>query len=193
MKLSAHAAVRLTLQTDSDQFESLIREHQSMVFRMLMRLTGSREHLEDLAQEVFLRLCRGMQHFRGDANVSTYLYRIVVNVAQDDWKRRRRERGLQSFSDEETGWEDRLPSGAESADASLQQRQIRAIVEAAMAELSDPERAVIVLFHQEECSYEQIAVALKLPIGTVRTHLHRGREKLKMRVRERMNVCARMV
>ena len=66
-----------------------MREHQAMVFRTLLRLTGSREHLDDLAQDVFLRLYRALPSFRGEALVTTYLYRIAVNVAQDEWKRRR--------------------------------------------------------------------------------------------------------
>ena len=71
-------------------FEQVVEEHQAMVFRTLLRLTGSREHLDDLAQEVFLRLYRALPSFRGEALVTTYLYRIAVNVTQDEWKRRRR-------------------------------------------------------------------------------------------------------
>src|ERR1700753_101442 len=63
-----------------------------MVFRTLSRMTGAGPHVEDLAQEVFLRLYRALPEFRGDATISTYLYRIVINVAQDEWKRRKRER-----------------------------------------------------------------------------------------------------
>ena len=72
-------------------FEEIVREHSGMVFRMLVRLTGSREHVDDLAQDVFLRLHRALPTFRGDALLTTYLHRIVVNVAQDEWKRQRRE------------------------------------------------------------------------------------------------------
>jgi RNA polymerase sigma-70 factor (ECF subfamily) len=179
------------LPNENDQFEAVIRQHQAMVFRTLYRLIGSQEYLDDLAQEVFLRLYRGMQHFRGGASVSTYLYRVIVNVAQDEWKRRRRERGLDSLSDEESGWEDRLAIAGESAEDALQQKQVWSMVGHALAELSETERAVIVLYHQEECTYEQIALALDLPIGTVRTHLHRGRQKLKDKVRERMTPCVR--
>ncbi|HTZ58853.1 MAG TPA: sigma-70 family RNA polymerase sigma factor, partial [Acidobacteriaceae bacterium] len=79
-------------------FEQIVRDHQAMVFRTLVRLTGSREYIDDLAQEVFLRLYRALGGFRGEALLSTYLYRIIVNVAQDEWKRRRRDRPLVSFS-----------------------------------------------------------------------------------------------
>jgi RNA polymerase sigma-70 factor (ECF subfamily) len=161
-------------------FEELVREHQAMVFRTLLRLTGSREHLEDLAQDVFLRLYRALPGFRGEALVTTYLYRIAVNVAQDEWKRRRRDaQALVSISDETSGWEDRLPHPGRNAEELMEENEFQGMVEGQLQRLSQVERAVLVLYHQEERTYEQIALALGLPIGTVRTHLHRGRKKLR--------------
>jgi RNA polymerase sigma factor (sigma-70 family) len=166
--------------TDNPSFEQIVRDHQVMVFSTLIRLTGSREHIEDLAQEVFVRLHRALPAFRGESLLSTYLYRIVANVAQDEWKRRRRdERPLVSFSEEESDWEDRLPHPSPDAEQQFAERQFRYSVEEQLQRLSPIERTVLVLYHQEERSYEQIAQSLKLPIGTVRTHLHRGRKKLR--------------
>jgi RNA polymerase sigma factor (sigma-70 family) len=168
------------LQAADSSFEQIVRDHQTMVFSTLIRLTGSREHIDDLAQEVFLRLYRALGGFRGDALLSTYLYRIIANVAQDEWKRRRRDdRPLVSFSEEESDWEDRLPHPSPDAEQEFAQRQFRYSVEEQLQKLSPIERTILVLYHQEECSYEQIAQSLKLPIGTVRTHLHRGRKKLR--------------
>lgn len=166
------------------EFEEIVRQHQSMVFRTLARLTRNREHLEDLAQEVFLRLYRAMGNFRGDAELSTYLYRIILNVARDEWKRQRREQSNRSLSDEEAGWEDRLASHLPNAERIASGRELRDHLERALAELTPVEREVLILFHQEECTYEQIATILNLPIGTVRTHLHRGRRKLRERMQE---------
>jgi RNA polymerase sigma factor (sigma-70 family) len=168
-------------------FEQIVRDHQEMVFRTLLRLNGGREHIEDLAQEVFFRLYRALPAFRGEALLTTYLYRIVVNVAQDEWKRRRRvERPLVSISssavvsdEDEMEWEDRLQHPGSNAEEQLAEKQFQQSVERRLQQLSDVERTVIVLYHQEERSYEQIADALKLPMGTVRTHLHRGRKKLR--------------
>jgi RNA polymerase sigma-70 factor, ECF subfamily len=168
-----------------------------MVFRTLTRMTGGGADVEDMAQEVFLRLYRALPHFRGDATVSTYLYRIVVNVAQDEWKRRRKERehiasepGLDEES-EAGGWienfaGDDLAEHARTPEQRMSDAETQAAVDAALLELSETERAVLVLYHQEECSYEGIAVALGLPINTVRTHLHRGRKRLSEMVRGRL-------
>jgi RNA polymerase sigma factor (sigma-70 family) len=166
-------------------FEQLVRDHQDMVFRTLLRLTGSREHVDDLAQDVFLRLYRALPAFRGEALITTYLYRITVNVAQDEWKRRRREdKPLVSISDDD-GWHDRLPHPGRNAEEQLEERQFQEAVEEHLQRLSQIERTILVLYHQEERTYEQIALVLGLPIGTVRTHLHRGRKKLREAIQQR--------
>jgi RNA polymerase sigma-70 factor (ECF subfamily) len=173
------------------QFEAIVQEHQQKVFRTLLRLTGNRENVEDLAQEVFLRLYRGLENFRGDSQISTYLYRIVLNVAQDEWKRRRKEREniatpVYDPDADQEDWIENMPSDAPDAEAALEQQQMWRAVDEELLQLAETERAVLVLYHQEECSYEHIAAMLNLPVGTVRTHLHRGREKLGKLVRARM-------
>lgn len=165
---------------DQTTFEQVVLKHQDMVFRMLVRLTGTREHVDDLAQEVFLRLYRALPSFRGDALLTTYLHRIVINVAQDEWKRRKKDQSRNtSLSDEVSAWEQRLQHPSPNAEQDLQTRELQCKVEEAMMRLSGVERSVLVLYHQEERSYQQIAESLNLPIGTVRTHLHRGRGKLR--------------
>lgn len=166
-------------------FEQVVRDNQAMVFRTLYRLTGTREHLEDLAQEVFLRLYRALPNFRGESLVATYIYRIAVNVAQNEWKRRKRtDRPLISISEETSAWEDRLEHPECNAEQQMEEREFRLRLEEQLQELSQIERTVLVLYHQEERSYEQIAEALAMPIGTIRTHLHRGRKKLRERLQE---------
>lgn len=168
-------------------FEQIVLDHQTMVFRTLMRLTGSRGHTEDLAQDVFLRLYRALPAFRGEASIGTYLYRIVVNVAQDEWKRRQKERPVLSMSspvsaatdDDAPTWEDQLAHPGPDAEQELSQKQFQNLVDRELQQLSPIERTVLVLYHQEERSYEQIAETLQLPLNTVRTHLHRGRQKLR--------------
>jgi RNA polymerase sigma factor (sigma-70 family) len=159
--------------------ENLIRANQDLVFRTLARMLPGRERLDDLAQEVFLRFWRAYSGFRGEANVSTYLYRIAVNVAKDEWARRRREGQTYSLADPQTAWENRLPDPSERADAREQKNELWRAVQNALLELPDAERTAIVLYHQEELSYEEISTILRLPIGTVRTHLHRGRARLR--------------
>lgn len=179
-------------------FEAIVREHQRAVFATLHRLTGAGDHLQDLAQEVFLRLYRALPEFRGEAMLSTYLYRITVNVAQDEWKRRRRERqhlvpAPPTQEEEGAGdWLENLPPDGHGGEhtrtpeqrLALQQRN--AAVEAALLQLPELERTAIVLYHQQEVSYEGIAATLEIPVNTVRTHLHRGRKRLAALVEQRL-------
>jgi RNA polymerase sigma-70 factor (ECF subfamily) len=161
-------------------FEQIVRDHQTMVFGTLARMLGSRDNLDDLAQEVFLRLYKALPAFRGESLLSTYLYRITINVAQNEWKRRKRQRtSMVSISDEVSGWEDRLEHPSRNAIEQLEEYELKEAVEEQLQQLSEVERAVLVLYHQEERSYEQIAEVLGMPIGTVRTHLHRGRKKMR--------------
>ena len=186
--------------TSPENFEALVLAHQSMVFRTLTRLTGTGAHVEDLAQETFLRLYRALPHFRGDATMSTYLYRIVVNIAQDEWKRRRKEREhlapeptQHHDSDTDTNWLENLPTDNATAEHTRNPEQllldasVQQAVDQAMQQLPEIERAILVLYHQEECSYEGISAALDIPINTVRTHLHRGRKRLSELVQRRLN------
>src|ERR1700744_5691126 len=180
--------------TSPQAFEALVREHQGMVFRPLSRMTGAGPHVEDLAQEAFLRLYRALPEFRGDATVATYLYRIVVNLAQDEWKRRRRERlhltSQPASGEGESGeWLENFAGDALAGEHARTPEQllgdadVQRAVDEELLLLPEVERSVLVLYHQEECSYEGIAVALGLPINTVRTHLHRGRKRLGERLR----------
>lgn len=151
---------------------------------MLASLIGRTDEIEDLAQEVFLRLFRALPLFRGEAQLSTYIYRIVVNVAQDEWGRRRRQRSTISSIDETAL---AVADSAPAADQDIARKQLLRLVDTCLQNLSQPERSVFVLYHQEERSYEEIATILDMPVGTVRTHLHRGRHKLRALIRESLN------
>ena len=122
--------------------------------------------------------------------LSTYLYRITVNVAQDEWKRRRRvDDPLLPMSAGEDGGptlEDRLAHRDPGAEQQLLSGEFWSMVQRQMMTLTPVERTVLTLFHQEEQTYEQIALTLNLPINTVRTHLHRARTRLKQRVEQAM-------
>ena len=116
--------------TGDSRFRALVEEHAPMVFRTLLRLLGTGEGLDDLAQDCFLRLHRALPGFRGEALVSTYLYRIVVNVAQDELRRRHREeRPLTSLTDEVEDWGERLRHPSRNAEELLLEREFAALLD----------------------------------------------------------------
>ena len=157
-----------------------------MVFRTLARLTGSNEDLEDMAQEAFLRLFRALPHFRGDAQITTFLYRIVVNVVNDEFRRRQKTR-LGSSVEEDFALELAHPS---PNPAQIYERaQMQEAVDAALQQLNPRDRVILVLHYQEGRSYEEIAAILDAPMGTVKTHLFRARERLKSIMKEWTAAC----
>jgi RNA polymerase sigma-70 factor (ECF subfamily) len=168
-----------------DDFAELVEQHQTMVFRTLARLTGDREGLEDLAQEVFLRLFRALPHFRKQAKVSTFLYRIMVNVVNDEFRRRQKARLASPIEDQETT----LAHGAPGPLALLEQSRMEEAVDEALLRLDSYDRAILTLHYQEDRSYEDIAAILSVPLGTVKTHLYRARERLKGMMKEWTRPC----
>jgi RNA polymerase sigma factor (sigma-70 family) len=169
------------------QFQEIVEKESPVVFRLLARLLGRRDNLEDLAQEVFLRLYRAMDHFRGESSLSTFLYRITVNVAHDEHTRIKQGRQrLTSLDDPESGWHERLPGRDRHPLDDMIRTQFRTVVEECLALLSERERACLVMFYQEGRSYEDIRRILDIPVGTVKAHLHRGRQRLRAHVQDRL-------
>jgi RNA polymerase sigma-70 factor (ECF subfamily) len=163
-------------------FGQLVETHQEMVFRTLARLTGERNGLEDMAQEVFLRLFGALPHFRGEAQLTTFLYRIIVNVVNDEFRDRQKARLMSPIEDTEA----RAMSHSSASPAVLVERaQMQEAVDTALLQLTPRDRTILTLHYQEGRSYEEIAAILDLPMGTVKTHLYRARERLKHIMKEK--------
>jgi RNA polymerase sigma-70 factor (ECF subfamily) len=167
----------------------IVRKYEGLVFRTLARLTGRGEGIEDLAQEVFLRLYRALPHFQARANLSTYVYRIVVNVAKDELHRAERARRLISLDDPGGSWPDRLVHPALDPAQTFLHGQLMDALERAISQLGLHERAVLTLYYQEERSYGEIAEILGIPMGTVKTHLFRARQRLRSIMKEWVTTC----
>ena len=154
-------------------FEDLVKGYQHRVFGVALRMLGSRAEAEEIAQEVFLRAHRALADFRGEARLGTWLYgiasRLCLNrLASPD---RRVARGDAALLD--------VPAATPDAAVELERAELDAALRAAIAELPDERRLVLVLRDIEGLSYEQIAEVLALDLGTVRSRLHRARMQLK--------------
>ena len=168
-----------------EDFAAIIEQHQDMVFRTLVRLTGERDGMEDLAQEVFLRLHRALPHFRNRAKVSTFLYRIIVNVVNDEWRSRQSSRRMVAI-DEDTQVLVHPGAGPEEL---LEKHDFQAALEEAMRQLQLRDRTILTLHYQEGRKYEEIAAILDVPMGTVKTNLFRARERLRGMMGEWISRC----
>jgi RNA polymerase sigma-70 factor (ECF subfamily) len=155
-------------------FEELVRAYQHRVFAVALRMLGNAGEAEEIAQEVFLRAHRALSEFRGDAKLSTWLYTIASRLCLNHLGSG--ERSATLFGEERLT---RLRYEAGGPDAIVEQTELEAALHRAIAELPDERRIVVVLRDLEGLSYEEIATALELPTGTVRSRLHRARLDLK--------------
>jgi RNA polymerase sigma factor (sigma-70 family) len=159
---------RALLTDDRHAFGELVKRNQSALRAMLRKLTrGNPEHADDLAQETFILAYRNLGNFRGEAKFATWLYRIAYNVFVSD-TRKRREQQLE----EDAGAE---PETA----AESQHTDLRLDLERAMRVLSEAERAAIVQCYFNDLTHEEAAYVLGWPLGTVKTHILKAKQKLK--------------
>jgi RNA polymerase sigma-70 factor (ECF subfamily) len=175
----AQLIARCVVGDDRHAFAELVRRHQSAVRACLRKLTtGNHALADDLAQDTFVLAWRNLKSFRQEARFSTWLYRIATNcwLAQ---ARKRREELLgdrdDSVADDDSDADDAAPAEADHAAATT----MRVDLERAMAQLSDAERAAIVQCYHNDLSHEEAAYVLGCPVGTVKTHVLRGKQKLK--------------
>jgi len=163
---------------DTGAFAELVRRHQDRVYGMALRTTGKPEDAEDLAQDVFLSVFRGLAGFKGDAQFTTWLYRIAWNRCAD-WLRRRQMPGRRTVPLEEADdvADERCDPAAETVGRDDHRRLRRAI-----DGLDERYRSVIELAGVQGMSYAEVGAALGLPVKTVETRLYRARRQLRERL-----------
>jgi RNA polymerase sigma-70 factor, ECF subfamily len=158
-------------QTEQQAFEALYYEHARMVRGVLFNLVGER-FLDDLTQEVFVKVWKGLDQFTGQASLRTWIYRVTVNAAMDFLRRVSR---MEVSGIQKARWE-----RIEDAQANgFERNENRQAVQVALLELDEIHRAVVVLHYLEDLSLDLVAEVLEVPVGTVKSRLHSSREKLR--------------
>jgi RNA polymerase sigma-70 factor (ECF subfamily) len=164
----------------------LVAEHQRMVVQLAMNLLGDRDEALDLSQEVFLRVFRTIQRFRGQSSLRTWIYRIAVNQARNRhrfW--RRRHRADQVSLDQHIAAHGEFRSSGElTPDRMLAQKELAERLQHALDHLPFDQRTAIVLREIDGLSYEEIAYSLGVAVGTVKSRLTRARQALRLELRE---------
>jgi RNA polymerase sigma-70 factor (ECF subfamily) len=156
---------------DAEALAALVRRHQTALYRAALQVVREPSDAQDVVQETFVRVYRGTAGFRGLGSVRAWLYRIAVNLAVDLLRRRRRE---MVGPVEESG----DAAAADPLDEALR-RERAAAVRRAVESLPPHYRLPLVLREWHDLSYEEIAAVLGIPVGTVRSRLHAGREALR--------------
>ena len=179
--------VRRVQRGDKTAFDVLVLKYQHKVVKLVMRYVRVPAEAEDIAQEAFIKAYRALPQFRGDSAFYTWLYRIAINTAKNVVASRGRspiEYNLDLSNPEESyDMQDRIKDTA-TPEALAMTEEIRVTVDAAIEALPEELRTAIVLREIEGLSYEEIAVSMECPVGTVRSRIFRAREAIDGRLRD---------
>jgi RNA polymerase sigma-70 factor (ECF subfamily) len=173
-------------------FDTLIQRYQDQVYSVAYRLVGNEDDAADVAQEVFLAFFRYIGSYRGDSKLSTWLYRITVNMAKNLWSRQKRQgyEVTESLDDPRDDDPDSPAPVEMLADPAPNPRhraagsEIVGVIERKLQEIEPEFREAIVLRFIEGLSYEEIAEVTKEPLGTVKSRIFRARKALKDRMKD---------
>jgi RNA polymerase sigma-70 factor (ECF subfamily) len=178
---------------DESAFNELVITYERRVFALVFRMLGRRDEAEDLAQEVFVQVFKAIEQFRGESKLSTWIYRIAVNLCKNRSKYLSRRHA--NDTDDVDAMVDRAPfsqakgvsvGGISQPDELVEGMQLEVIVKRAIAQLEPDFRHVLVLRDVEDLSYEEIAAVTGLPDGTVKSRIHRARAQLRALVEKAM-------
>ena len=160
----------------------LVQRYYKSVYNLAYRLCGNPDDASDIVQESFVRVYHALPNFRGDANFSTWLYRIVTNVFLDERKKQkvRAHSSLEEYLELEDNTVTRqIEDPSPGPEALVEQSERNTVVGDAVRALPEIQRSMIAMYHFQSLSYEEIAEVLNLPIGTVKSRLNRARLALK--------------
>ena len=179
--LSTHSDLDLATRHrygDAEAFEEVYRRFARMVFNLAYRMAGTVEEAEDLAQEVFLRIHRHLGRFNGRSALKTWVYRVTLNHCRSKLGRKRYP--SQPLAEENDGEGVRLVDESRSPEDLALARDAGRLVTLALRQLKPVFREAVVLRDLQGLSYDEIAEILKVRIGTVRSRIARGRERLRI-------------
>lgn len=182
-EIEEHVLVEKLKRRDEAAFSTFVLTYQQRVFRLLLRMLGDRAEAEDLAQEVFISIFKAIDGFRGDSQLSTWVYRVAANHCRNRIKyltRRRRQvtDGYDEQADEPVAGQ-AGPLRPEGPDQLMEARETERLLQEGLLSLDEEQRELVVLREVEHLSYDEIVAITGLPEGTVKSRLHRARAGLR--------------
>jgi len=181
--LSTSSALNAEAGLNGHDYAELLHEHSARIYNIIYCMVGDEADAEDVTQEVFLKAFRSLAGFKGESNISTWLYRIAVNASSDFLRRHGRETRLTEPLD---AIENRIAGNSQgifgNPEKQYLKKELNAAIQKALKKLPVKYRTVLALKEIEECSYKQIGDILGISIGTVESRLFRAREMLKKEI-----------
>ncbi len=175
---------------EADAFDALVVRYSADIYAVIFRLTQDAEEAADLTQETFLSALKAIKKFRGEADLKTWLVRIAINESRNRfrwWTRRRREKTFSidaPMGENETPFSETVSSNSANPEETILQRERENRLTKALSDLPEIFRESVVLCDIEGLSYEEIASALEVNIGTVKSRIARGREELRRKLND---------
>ncbi|MFN0102204.1 MAG: sigma-70 family RNA polymerase sigma factor [Bryobacteraceae bacterium] len=168
---------------DEEAYETLLARFQQPIYNLCYRLVNDPSDAADVVQEVFLKVFRSIDHFRGQSTLKTWIYRIAVNEAynQRRWfsRHRRQEVGLDDEDQSSRPWLDSISDPARGPYELALNEERHQLIESSLREINADFRTAVILRDLEDLSYEEIAQVLEISLGTVKSRILRGRESLR--------------
>ncbi len=171
--------VRRAQAGDQAAFTQLVLAHQRFVYNLALRGVGDPQEAEDVAQEAFVRAWLGLPRFRRKAQFRTWLYRIVMNLCYTRLPRLRRELAMPAMEEEDQGGGDPPLTSEDNPQDEVLSAERKAILQREVDRLPEAHRLLITLRYQMDLAYNEIAEVLEMPVGTVKTGLHRAHRQLR--------------
>ena len=177
--------IKQVIKGDQNAFREIVEIYKDKVFQLAFRMLGNRHEAEDIAQEAFIRAYINIESFNINLKFSTWLYRIATNLCID----RIRKKKPDYFLDAEVAGTEgltmysQIPSKTALPEDDVESLELQDLIQREISKLPEKYRSVIVLKYIEELSLNEISSILEMPLGTVKTRIHRGREALRKQLR----------
>ena len=187
-KVEDYELIDRAISGEQSAYDKLMRKYYNLVHNLIFRMIYNKEDVEDLAQEAFIKAFNSLDKFDRQFAFSTWLYKIASNNCIDYLRKKK----LNTISiDKEIDSEDddlrfEIPDVEFKPDRSIIEEERKALLEEAIASLPGKYRTVILMRHRDEKEYEEISKELKLPLGTVKAHIFRGRELLNKYLKDKI-------
>lgn len=177
--------IRQVKKGDKSAFEDVIALYQDKIYRHCLRMIGNAHEAEDIAQEAFIRAYVNIHSFDDRRKFSTWLYRIATNLTIDHIRKRKPDYYLDAQIKGTEGLDmySQLTSDTASPVEEVESMELQAYIHQGIAGLPPKYRSIIILRYLEEFSLQEISDTLDIPLGTVKTRIHRGREALRKKLR----------
>jgi RNA polymerase sigma-70 factor (ECF subfamily) len=174
-----HELISRALQGNQKAFRKIVEGYHSVAYAVTRSILGDRDDVEDVVQNVFIKVYRGLHRFRGDSKLSTWIYQIARNEALSAVSKSKRK--LEPLDDLDISGPE-----SDSPEARYGKSELRGRLEDALSLLDEAQRLAIELRYMGERSYTEIAAIMDIPIGTVKTNIYRGKAELR-RIMQRHN------